>query len=85
MSFQVMVAVETLRTLVALERTFVMRGLLLTAIHLLHLSAVPAVEPRDHAAWKAMGHRADHRHLAARAVHVGHDGAGHAAATVEDR
>lgn len=73
-----MVPVETLRTLVALERTFVMRGLLLTAVHLLHLSTVPAVEPRDHAAWQAMGHRANHGHLAARAVHVGHDGTRHA-------
>lgn len=70
-----MVPVETLRALVALERAFVMRGLLLTAVHLMQLSTVPAIEPWHHATRKAMVQSANHGHLAARAVHVGHDGA----------
>lgn len=81
-SFQVMIAVETLRALVALERALVMRGLL-RPVHLMHLRAVPAVEACHHAARHAarkavVGDGADHGHLATRAVHIGHDGTRHA-------
>lgn len=75
-SLQIMIPVETLRTLVALERAFVMRGWLRT-IHLLQLRTVPAVEPCHHTTGKAVGESANHGHLATRAVHVGHDGTGH--------
>lgn len=76
-SFQIMIPVEALRTLVALERTFVMRGLLLT-IHLLQLRTVPTIEPCHHITRKAVGKSANHGHLATWAVHVGHNGTGHA-------
>ncbi len=74
-SLQVVVPVEALRTLVALERPVVRRARAsvhrmrrVSAIHLLHASHMSAVE-----AWENPRlQRAHYRHLPTRAVDVGH-------------
>ena len=71
-SLQVMISVEALRTLIAFERTFIMRCLRWCTIHLLHLGRMATVEPRDYPGHATIWH-ADHGHLTVRVVHIGHD------------
>lgn len=81
MSLEIMVPIETLGTLIALERTLIQWGLLRTTVHLLHLCTMATVEARHHVAWQAMvGHAAQHGHLTSRAMNVRHDWADHVGA-----
>ena len=60
-SLEVVVAVETLWTLIAPERPIILRaGLLWMAVELLHLSCVSTVEAWHH----AMRHSSDHLQMA---------------------
>lgn len=67
MPLQIMIAIEALRALVALERPVVLRRLL------------PVHVPAQLVRWVLQLHvaAADERHLRAGVVDVGHDGAGH--------
>ena len=71
MSLQVVIPIEALGALITLERTFIVRCLWGASIHLLHLRRMTAVEPGDHPR-HAAGRHAHHRHLAIRAVYIGH-------------
>jgi len=68
MALEIMIPVETLRTLIAFERTIVRYGLLLIAVHL-QMSSVAAVEGRHHAS-----HAVNELHVAAWAVEIRHYG-----------
>lgn len=67
---QVVVSVEALRALVALEGPVVLLLLLLLALVAVHV--LPA-----HLVRVLHAHAPDERHLVARAVHIGHDGSRH--------
>lgn len=75
MSLQVVIPVEALRALIALERPVVGRPRLvegvwrMPAVHLLHAGHVATVEARENARL----HAAQQRHLAVRTVDVRHD------------
>lgn len=84
MSFEVMVSVKALGTLVTFERAFIHLGLLLAGIDGLHVSAMPAIESTHYPTGHVIGHAADDGHLATGAMDVGHNWACHAS-TVHSR
>lgn len=69
-ALQVVVPVEALGALVALERTVVLLLLLLLAVVAVHV-----LHPTAHLVRVLHAHAAHEGHLAAGAVYVGHDGA----------
>ena len=74
MSLQIVIAVETLRTLIAPKRTFTMRRLRRCPIHRLQMGAMSAVESRHRAAANTVaGDRPDDGHLASGLVKVRQD------------
>ena len=68
MSFQVVVSVEALRTLIALERPVVVVRLLRIPIHLLHVCGMATIESWHHTAWEA----SNECQLTSWTVYVGH-------------
>ena len=81
MSFEIVISVERLRTLITLERAIIWRRRLavslmmrrMTAIHMLHACEVTAGEPRHHAG----SHVTHKRHLSIRIMYVRHDRSRH--------
>jgi hypothetical protein len=80
-SLEIMIPVEALRALVALERAVIRRSArvarmrrVVTPIHLLHAGHMPAIE-----AWEEprLQRRSQERHLPAGAMDIRHDGPGH--------
>lgn len=74
-SFQIVIAIEALRALIALERPLVVGGGGRTPVHL-HLSAVPAVKSGHHAARQTWRGHAEHGQLVTGAMEVGQDRTG---------
>lgn len=67
-SLEIMISIETLRTLITFEWTIIWRWLLLVPVHL-QMCSVTAIEGRYHAS-----HAVDELHIATWAVKIGHDG-----------
>ena len=72
MPFQIVISVETLRTLIAFERTLIVIRLLLVPIQLLHMRGMSTIESRHHTAREA----SYECQLTSWAMHIGHCRAG---------
>ncbi len=78
MPFQVMITVETLGTLIALERSLIMRCWLRVPIYLLlEMCCVTAVVASHHPTRKTMALHANQTHWVIWIVDVGHDRSAH--------
>lgn len=69
--FEIMVPVEALRALIALERSIVVRSwLMMPCVQLVHLCTGPAVVSGHDVPGQPMVWHAEHRHLPARRLHI---------------